>query len=182
MNNHDKERGQILTNIDWDIQPARDLWPEIESKLEPRQNQQAMQNVFYLKFKKIIPLSMAASFLVAVFMYGGFDSQESGNEPTAMGVSHFGEHNRQISLMKSQHAIVRKQLLDVLNRDGGHFDEQFIVDIEHALASIDEAVLELTEGARDDPENAIFSFILAKTYKQESDLLRMLENEESKQS
>lgn len=164
-----------LMMLDWDIEPGRDLWPDIANRIKTtRQDKES-------KFaeQSWIPYAMAASFLVAVvsllFSYMNFDhSQINGDYQSTFVVY----QQSQIELIEQQHQIVRMEFSQLLQNQREVLDPAFVHEVETTLRTIDKAAEELKMAMLEQPYNPNYSFMLVRAYQQEIKLLNKIRSKQ----
>jgi len=173
-----------LESLDWDLQPERDLWPDIHSNIrfsgKPRAypNDPMVPSVAQAgsvgKKKTIawLPLGIAACF---VFAFGAFVlsslSYRNSLNTYEMQASFIDYQKSQISLIEQQHAQVRAQFVALLNGDHGAISPSTVSEIQAVLLTIDQASFELKEAILAEPLNKNYAGMLARTYQEELKLL-----------
>ncbi len=165
----DKSRpSNALSDLDWDdlgwdIQPERDLWPEIQSRIR-----------FTGKPKRSLWLvsSVAASVMLAIgaFILSALSFQRA-QQTYELQASYVEYQKSQIQLIESQHDQVRAQFAALLNGELGEINPDTVAEVQAVLLTIDQASLQLKEAILAHPMNVNYSTMLARTYQQELKLL-----------
>ena len=184
-----------LESLDWDIQPERDLWPDIHSNIrfagKPKQgteenvvsdtaNTRATTNHRTVAW---LPLGIAACFILAfgAFILSSLSYRNSLNA-YEMQASFIDYQKSQISLIEQQHAHVRAQFVALLNGDHGPINPSTVSEVQAVLLTIDEASLELKEAILAEPLNKNYAGMLARTYQEELKLLNRFKTLDGKPS
>ncbi len=185
--NENDDKGDVLGQLNWSIEPDRDLWPDIQAKLEARSapasstslelQTQAKGEVVQmpLRFggqKPWLAVSMAACMMLALgaFIMSSMSFQRA-QDTYELQASYIEFQKSQISLIEQQHSQVRAQFTALLNGDLGTIDSTTVAEIEMVLLTIDNASLELKQAILAQPTNSSHAAKLARTYKEELKLL-----------
>ena len=156
-----------LPELEWDIQPERDLWPDIHSNIRfsPRETQKSKRSYW-------VPSAIAACMMMAMgaFVMSSLSYQRA-QDTYDLQASYVEYQKSQILLIESQHKQVRAQFAALLDGELGPIDPEAVAEIQMVLMSIDEASLELKQAILAQPMNAKYSTMLARTYQEELKLL-----------
>lgn len=170
MTERDKQDTQVnktLRALDWDIQPERDLWPDISSQI--RFSTKAKPRRSSLKWA---PIAVAACML---FAFGALIlssmSYQRTQQTYAMQASYIEYQKSQIDLIEQQHKLVRAQFLSLLDGQFGDINPSTVTEVEAILMTIDSASAELKQAILSQPTNSNYSSMLARTYQGELKLL-----------
>jgi len=159
---------ETLENLDWDIQPDRDLWPDIHANIR-----------FAKKPKRSfwVPISIAACMMIAVsaVVMSSLSFQRS-QQTYELQASYIEFQRSQIQLMEGQHKQVRAQIAALLNDKQNTFSSVTVSEIEAVLATIDQASIELKDAIISQPMKANHAMMLARTYQKELKLLNQLKS------
>ncbi len=175
---------RILDSLEWDIEPERDLWPDIHSNIrfagkpqlehdEEVQPLSAQPNVHpRTRTIRWAPISMAACMMLALgaFIMSTMSYQRT-QQTYAMQESFIEFQKSQIGLIEQQHQHVRAQFVALLDGELGAIDPTTVAEVRAVLLTIDEASLELKKAILAQPLNKNYSTMLARTYQEELKLL-----------
>lgn len=181
------KKDDVLEQLNWDIEPDRDLWPEIQSKLDAKSEPasltslelqtQAQGKVVQMPTriggqKPWLAVSMAACMMLALgaFIMSSMSFQRA-QDTYELQASYIEYQKSQIGLIEQQHSQVRAQFTALLNGDLGTIDSATVAEIEMVLLTIDNASLELKQAILAQPTNSSYAAKLARTYKEELKLL-----------
>jgi len=181
------ENDSVLGQLNWDIEPDRDLWPEIQAKLsdnselaltaqlEPQSQTQGTVVQMPTRIggqKPWLAVSMAACMMLALgaFIMSSMSFQRA-QDTYELQASYIEYQKSQISLIEQQHSQVRAQFTALLNGELGTIDSTTVAEIEMVLLTIDNASLELKQAILAHPTNSSYAAKLARTYKEELKLL-----------
>ncbi|WP_147251067.1 hypothetical protein [Arenicella xantha] len=179
---NDNSAKQALEALDWDVQPERDLWPDIHSNIRfsgkpevmPETNEDHAVASSTSKARSVPwgPMSLAACMLMAfgAFVMSAMSFQRS-QATYELQASYVEFQKSQISLIDQQHAHVRAQFVDMLAGEHGPIDPGVAAEVRSVLLTIDQASLELKQAILAEPTNKNYSTMLARTYQQELNML-----------
>lgn len=175
---------QDLSSLDWDVQPERDLWPDIHSNIRfsgkpqsgvdtdnqplavPTNERALTTNVNWA------PMALAACMVLALgALIMSTLSYQRAQQSYAMQESFIEFQKSQISLIEQQHQHVRAQFVALLDGKLGPIDPTTVTEVRSVLLTIDEASLELKQAILAQPLNKNYSTMLARTYQEELKLL-----------
>ena len=180
-----------LNSLDWDIQPERDLWPDIHSnirfagkpKLDLDDDEDSSQTTGKGRVIAWAPVSIAACMM---FAFGAFVmsmlSYQRAQDTYEMQASYIEFQKSQISLIEQQHAHVRAQFVALLDGKLGPIDPGTAAEIQAVLMTIDEASVELKQAILAEPLNTHYSTMLARTYQEELKLLNKFKAKDGRPS
>jgi len=181
MQSGDLKLNKDLTELDWDIQPSRDLWPDISSKIrfaEKRLDTQ-QQNDKPDQKKPWIPFAIAASSVLAVvslvfssLSYQYAQDAQKHQETLAM------YQQAQLQLIDQQHQMVRMQFARLLENENNSLNPEFVLEVQNLMMNIDTASAEIKKAIAAQPNNPNFTSMLVDTYQRE---LKLLNKVKSKQ-
>lgn len=161
-----------LRELDWDIPPSRDLWPDIHSRIlfADRRAEHAMT-----KRRVLAPFAIAASTLIAAvsltFSYMSYQLvQETNRNQQSMALY----QQAQLNLIEEQHKLVRVQFVNLLENDSDQLNSDFVVEAKQLMQQIDQASAEIKRAIEQQPNNPDFAAMLANTYQQEVKLLNQV--------
>ena len=180
-----KDDDNIIKELEWDIQPERDLWPDIKSSIRFAGKPEAVDsssdpatsidsNVVVISAKRLpwVPMSVAACLMLA---FGAFLmstlSLQKAQQTYDLQANYIEYQKTQISLIEQQHQQVRAQFTALLSGEIGNLNPSSVAEITAVLMTIDDASIELKKAILAQPMNANYSTMLARTYQQELRLL-----------
>jgi hypothetical protein len=169
---------KYLDELNWDIQPDRDLWPDVHSNIRFAGKPELLIKSITLPAHKSavqrlwMPMSMAACMMLALgaFVMSSLSFQRA-QDTYQLQASYIDYQKSQISLIEQQHAHVRAQFTTLLSGELGTINPATVAEVQAVLLTIDSASLELKEAILAQPTNANYSSMLARTYQQELKLL-----------
>lgn len=185
---------QALDSLDWDVQPERDLWPDIHSNIrfsgKPQPDLESQLEsgsvAAHRPKNKVIawaPISIAACMMLALgaFVMSTLSYRNSLNT-YQMQASFIDYQKSQISLIDQQHAQVRAQFVALLDGELGPIDPSAVAEVRAVLLTIDDASLELKEAILAEPLNKNYASMLARTYQEELRLLNKFKAKDGRPS
>lgn len=171
--NDDIQINQALMSLDWEIEPERDLWPDISSRIR-----------FAGKPKTVASKTNWAPAAVAACMLFAFGalilssmSYQRTQQTYAMQASYIEYQKSQISLIEQQHKQVRAQFVALLAGEYGDIDPNTVAEVQAVLMTIDSASAELKQAILSQPMNSNYSAMLARTYQEELKLLNKFKSQ-----
>lgn len=173
FNRQQPQLGEQLAELDWDIQPSRDLWPDISSKIQfadrRRQHQEKDKRSW-------LPFAMAASTVIAVvslvFSSMSYQYAQDMERHQATLVMY---QQAQIELIEQQHKMVRVQFAKLLENEQNNLSPDFVAEVRMLMMNVDEASAEIKEAIKLQPNNPDYASMLVRTYQQEIKLLHKVE-------
>ena len=162
---------KIVMELDWDIEPGRDLWSGISKGMDL-----ITQDRVIGKYRwDWIPYALAARILISVgsllFSSISYDRTRDVNDLQAMLVL---QQQSQIDHIEQQHKIVRAQFSQLLQQQKDRFDPSFVMEMQAILQIIDKATDELKAAILEQPYNPDYSLMLARTYQHEMSLINKI--------
>ncbi len=173
-----------LDQLNWDIEPERDLWPEVHSNIRfagkplllDSSEANVSPNLGISSSNKVrrlfMPISMAACMMLAIgaFVMSSMSFQRA-QETYQLQASYIDYQKAQISLIEQQHQQVRAQFTALLGGELGPINPTTVAEVQAVLLTIDTASLELKEAILAQPTNTNYASMLARTYQEELKLL-----------
>lgn len=169
--------------LDWDIQPERDLWPDIKSNIRfagkpetvaviPKNTEALNNTVATSRFQSWMPMSVAACLMLAfgAFIMSSLSFQKA-QQTYDLQANYIEYQKTQISLIEQQHKQVRAQFTALLSGEIGELNPASVAEVTAVLMTIDNASSELKKAILAQPMNASYSSMLARTYQKELKLL-----------
>lgn len=158
-----------LQNLDWDIEPSRDLWPDISSKIRFAERRASHSDS---KRRVLAPFAIAASTVIAAvsltFSYMSYQMvQETNRNQQSLALY----QQAQLNLIEEQHKLVRVQFISLLQNDADQLNAEFVSEAKQLMLQIDQASAEIKRAIEQQPNNPDFAAMLASTYQQEVKLL-----------
>lgn len=167
-----------------DVQPERDLWPQIEGALRPT----AGVVVGPWRFPAWAGLAAAAVLVAAVTLLvvrqPGARLPDEG-EPIqtlsaateeAVSETTLAHYSRVSDEVRAKNGLmqVREDLLRSIGERRGELDPRTQDLVDRNLEVIDQAITEIYEALEEDPENRELELLLAATYQREVEFLKQL--------
>ena len=179
-----------IQDLDWDIQPSRDLWADIDSNIrfsgKPKREFDetvAKAVIENSERKRWVPIAIAACTVMAVMsvVMSGLSLQRANQtyELQAQMVQYQQSH---IALMEQQHQAVRAQFVSFIENQTAPLNPKAAEELRATLATFDKASKQLKEALIAQPTNTKFAATLAETYQQEADLLNKIKKSRPTQS
>ena len=155
--------GRRLTELDWDMQPKRDLWPDISSRIHFSDRKiKAKARPAWL------PFAMAASVVVAtVSLVFSTMSLQRSNDADKYATTLAMYQQAQIQLIDQQHQMVRVQFSQLLERERDTLSAGFITEVENLMMTVDQASAEIKKAMAAQPNDPDYASMLVRTYQQE---------------
>ncbi len=167
---NDSELNHKLSNLEWNIQPDRDLWPDISSRI-------------YFADKTIkstpvwMPFAMAASLVLAtvalVFSSMTYQHSLDANKYQASLAMY---QDAQLALIEQQHQMVRVQFSQLLQNKRNSLSPGFVSELETLMLNIDTASIEIKKALILQPNNPNYTSMLVRTYQQEIKFLNTIQS------
>lgn len=178
-----------LQDLDWDIQPERDLWANIDSNIrfsgKPKpdisdslatanEGSEGINSTTKTR-RTWAPIAIAACSVMAVIsvVMSGLSLQRANQtyELQAKMVEYQQSH---IALMEQQHKSVRTQFVSFIENQTAPLNQQAANELRATLATFDKASMQLKEALIAQPTNTRYATTLAETYQQEAELLNKI--------
>lgn len=170
-----------------EIPPTRDLWPGIESQLEPR-TAHAEAGVVSLSTRRrrvaaTVPQLAAAAIALIVLTAGAMwlmlpPAAQSGTGLAGAEASELlpaGQEPAQVVFLAAYEPAI-SELEAAFEARRGELDPETARIVEQNLAIIDRAIAEATRALADDPSSGFLTTHLAGAMRQKVDLLRRVTN------
>jgi len=163
-----------LDKLDWDIQPPRDLWPEIQAKISLADNQIAGTP----KIKHgWMPLAMAACLMLTVGSLSlSFYALNQNTQQLQMQTALLLQQQDAIRSIELQHEAVKSQLVGLLQNSSNELSPTLVADANNILNTTEMAAEQLKRAIADDPNQDEYLKKLAETYRQEAELLNRIKS------
>lgn len=167
-----------------DVQPGRDLWPEIEGSLRPRGRVLAgsWRPPAWAGLAAAAVLVAAVTLMIA--RQPGTRSPGEGEpiqSPSAAteevtsetALAHYSRVSDEVRV-KNGLMQVREDLLRSIGERRGELDPRTQELVDRNLEVIDQAITEIYEALEEDPENRELELLLAATYRHEVEFVKQL--------
>ena len=188
------DKTKYLQTLNWDIQPDRDLWPDVHSNIRfagkperpaeteltqpqqpvaPGSNLRRLSSIRLPNVRRLwMPVSMAACMMLALgaFIMSSMSFQRA-QDSYQLQASYIDYQKSQISLIEQQHKQVRAQFAALLSGELGPINSATVAEVQAVLMTIDTASLQLKEAILAQPTNNHYASMLARTYQEELKLL-----------
>lgn len=167
----DIQLNQALMSLSWDIEPGRDLWPDISSRMRFADQANAQHNTPKPR-QYWAPTAIAACLICAfgALVFSSISYQRT-QQTYALQATYIDYQKTQIKLIEQQHSQVRNQFVALLAGQFGEIDPITVAEVQAVLMTIDSASSELKQAILAQPMNTTYSTMLARTYQQELKLL-----------
>jgi hypothetical protein len=180
----DDELSKRIAELDWEIEPQRDLWPDISSKIRFAERAASTSTNPTIASQHIpqrgwAPFAIAASAVLAcvslVFSSMSYQyAQDSKRNQAAMLLY----QQAQLSLIDEQHQMVRVQFVQLLQNEQESLNPDFVKEIEMVMNHVDTAAMQIKDAMKTQPNNPDYPSMLVSTYQHE---LKLLNRVKSKQ-
>jgi hypothetical protein len=176
MTQENTDNSQIsrkLADLNWEIEPARDLWPDISSKIRFTDRGKKP-----LKKSMWMPLTLAASVVVAAasLFLAGLNYQKAEDAQIYQAAMEKKYQESQLALIEQQHQIVRAQLATFLQNSNQNADSHFTMEIQALMQNVDLASIEIKNAISVQPNNPDYTSMLMRTYQQEIKILNLIKS------
>lgn len=178
-NPENNQLGLQLADLNWEIEPERDLWPNISSKIRfaDRANKTPRKSLW-------MPLSLAASVAVAAtaLFFAGLNYQKAEDAQIYQAAMEKKYQDSQLALIEQQHQMVRAQLASLLHNTGGSnsSDSEFVMEVQNLMQNVDQASSEIIKAISVQPNNPNYTSMLMRTYQQEIKMLNLIQSTRDK--
>ena len=182
-----------LKDLEWDIQPDRDLWADIDSNIRfsgkrsrlvdsaTECSDSNLENSKARTRKGWVPIAVAACAIMAVgsVIMSGLSLQRANQtyELQAKMVEYQQSH---IALMEQEHRAVRAQFVQFIDSQSSPLRPEAASELKATLATFDKATSQLKEAMINQPTNTRYASTLADTYQQEAELLNKIKAQASR--
>lgn len=170
------------------VPPSRDLWPEIEGRLEPRTRAESTdivlaRRVWRARWTLSVPQLAAAAIALVVLTAGAMWmlTPAVGSERVA-GSAGVDQVNQPVQTFLVAYAPAISELEREYEERRALLDPETRRVVEENLAIIDGAIAEAERALAEDPSNPFVTTHLAGAMRQKVDLLRRVTNIPSKES
>ena len=168
----DERLAKQLAELEWEIEPERDLWPEIAAEIRfSSGRRKKTQSLSWA------PFAVAASVTLAVvsLLFSSFtvmNTQKIAEAQQAMMLY----QQAQLDLIEEQHQMVRVQFVQLLQQDKGSLNPEFVAEIQQVMSDVDSAALQIKEAIKTQPNNPDYAAMLVSTYQHELKLLNRVKS------
>jgi hypothetical protein len=167
---NDLELSNKLKNLEWDLQPNRDLWPDISSRIRFADKTRKSTPVW-------MPFAMAASLVLATIalVFSSMTYQRSlDTDRYQATLAKYQES--QLALIEQQHQMVRVQFSQLLKNERDTLSPEFVSELETLLLNVDTASAEIKNALNLQPNNPDYTSMLVRTYQQEIKFLNTIQS------
>ena len=175
INNMNKRKGsdkldlaEQISELDWDIQPSKDLWPDISSTIRFADKHRRKKSLW-------VPMAVAASMVLAIgalmFSWMSFQMASDNRHQQALMVTY---QQAQLDLIEQQHKMVRVQFVQLLKDKRNLLNPDFVSEAQTLMLNIDQASLEIKKAMSVQPNSPNYTSMLVGTYQQEIKLLNQI--------
>ncbi len=180
MNKSDRT---LLHDLEWDIPPDRDLWPEIAAQL---QHQQEANNADKAARWSVphtwMPTAMAACLMLALTSLGVSYYSVQRNAQIAERTDQYlefqaailAQHQATINAMEAQQQEVRLHLAAILSDDASGLNPRLVADARAVLVTTATASAQIKAAIEHSPDQSTYLKLMASTYQREADLLKRI--------
>jgi len=162
---------RALAGLNWEIEPKRDLWPDISSKIRfaNRGKKTPAKSIW-------MPLTLAASIAVAAasLFFAGLNYQKAEDAQIYQAEMENRYLESHLALIEQQHQMVRAQLASFLQNNSESADSNFTMEIQALMKNVDQASIEIKNAIRVQPNNPDYTSMLMRTYQQEMKILNLI--------
>ena len=163
-----RDLAERLGELKWDIEPSKDLWPDISSKIRFADKARAGKPAW-------APVAVAASVVLAigslVFSWMTFQLANDNRHQQAMMATY---QQAQLQLIEQQHQMVRVQFVQLLNDKRNLLNPDFVTEAQLLMVNIDQASEEIKKAIAMQPNDPNYASMLASTYQREINLLNRI--------
>jgi hypothetical protein len=156
-----------------EVQPGRDLWPGIASRIEPR-----AKILRFVRRGGLVGLAAAAALVFALLTARPRPESGTGTAGVLPGAS-VAPAAAGVDIEKAEAEYIRatSQLLQALNARRSSMSpeaQKQMAELEASVSAIDAAVSEVKTALAKDPQNSRLNRMLASTHQKKIDLLLRL--------
>lgn len=159
-----------LADMQWEISPERDLWPDIEqrlSHLSPIKKNPAQRGWMPYAVAACLILTVASTFLASMAM---INSQRMVQAQEAMALY----HQAQLDLIEQQHQLVRVQVVKLLALENNNLNPNLVAEMKKVMVDVDLASAQIKNAIKLQPNNPEYPSMLVSTYQHELKLLNRI--------
>lgn len=178
----DDELNKKIAELNWEVSPQRDLWPDIYSKIRFSERTQPTVPQDLLASQHVpqrgwAPFAIAASAVLAcvslLFSSMSYQyAQDSKRNQQAMLLY----QQAQLSLIEEQHQMVRVQFVQLLEQESDTLSPDFVNEIQMVMSNVDTAAAQIKEAIKSQPNNPDYASMLVSTYQHELKLLNRVKS------
>lgn len=172
----DEELSKQLAQLDWEIEPDRDLWPDISSRIRFFQRTTSMTPKARTdRRRNWAPYAIAASVLLACFsLLFSFMSFQYALDNKQNQQAMLLYQQAQLNLIEEQHQLVRVQFVQLLQHES--LSPDFVIEAENVMQQVDSAAAEIKQALKNRPNSPDYHSMLVNTYQHELKLLNQLKS------
>ncbi|MEO0367998.1 MAG: hypothetical protein AAF197_04340 [Pseudomonadota bacterium] len=173
MSMQDQKSG--LHQLNWDLEPDRDLWPSIEARLEARSEQLPSRTNRHAP-PLWMSLAMAACVILAIGSVTiSYLSMQQNNRYMQMQASILMQHQKTIRSIEVQHEEVKAQLVTLLSNQNAHLNPRLVAEANSILSTTQSASSQIKRAIENHPDQQDYLTMLVKIYQQEAELLKRIQ-------
>ena len=168
----DQRLAKQLADLDWEIEPEKDLWPGVSAQIQhyPRpKNTQAKSNWASIAIAASITLALASLLFTS---FTAINTQKIVASQESMMLY----QQAQLELIEEQHQMVRVQFIQLLQQDKNNLNPEFIDEIQQVMSDVDDAAIQIKEAIKTQPNNPDYAAMLVMTYQHELKLLNRVKS------
>ena len=177
-----KQDDNLLGGLDWDMEPSRDLWPEISAKL---QHSNSFEKNDYIEQTPSVnnirshpswmPVAMAACLMIAIGSLSlSYYSMNRNSEYMELQAAVLMQHQETIRAIEAQHEEVKTNLVALLNNENGALNPTLVAEAHSILNTTDAASEHIKRAIENSPDKQAYLKMLVETYQRETDLLKRI--------
>lgn len=159
-----------LADMQWEISPERDLWPDIEQRLShlpPIKKNLSQRGWMPYAVAACLILTVASTFLASMAM---INSQRMVQAQEAMALY----HQAQLDLIEQQHQLVRVQVVKLLALENNNLNPNLVAEMKKVMVDVDLASAQIKNAIKLQPNNPEYPSMLVSTYQHELKLLNRI--------
>jgi len=169
-----------IAELPREIEPQRDLWPTLSTRLEPRRSR--LLRFFGLAGGWTGPATLrlagaaALLVLVAVTLWLVRRPEVAPQITPAVAAGAPAAYQASAELARSEDGVLqaRHDLLEAVQRQREHLAPETVEILEENMRIIDQAIGEIRSALDDDPQNQQLNMLLAAQYQREVELLKQV--------
>ena len=162
-----------LDQLNWDMEPERDLWPNIAARI--KEEAPVQSNVTQLPVRSTpmwMPVAMAACLVLAVGSVSfSYYAMQRNNEYMELQATVLMQHQETIRAIEAQHQDVKLRLASLLSNPDGNLDPTLVAEANAILDTTSAASEEIKQAIANAPDKQAYLAMLVKTYQRETELL-----------
>lgn len=168
----DERLAKELAELEWEVEPERDLWPDIHAHIRFDKRAKAKKQRNWAPFAVAASVTLAVASLFFSSMTVMQTQVIAKNQESLMLYQ-----QAQLELIEGQHQMVRAQFLQILSHQKDSLNPDFVEQIEQVMSEVDDASEQIKEAMRSQPNNPDYSSMLVNTYQHELKLLNKVKSQ-----